>query len=340
MKRALFALLLLASLAACDRRGEQSAQFLVFGTLVDVQLRDTNAATAARAFQELQQRFQTMHRDWHAWEPGSLADINSAFASGAKAEAPPDLRVLIQRSQELEKASLGYFNPACGALVRMWGFHTSDYPVKGPPPTRDRIQAWLQWAPSTADIHIDGRTVSSSNRAVQLDFGGIAKGMAVDIALQVLAAHGVDNAMVNAGGDLRARGRPDRPWRVGIQAPEGRVLAALEIGGDEAVFTSGVSQRYLEYDGGRYPHVLNPLTGYPVQGLWSATVIASEGVVADAAATALLAAGRDSWREVAQSMGIGQALVIDDFGRAFATPAMAARLQWPNGQPEHLSIVP
>lgn len=328
MRRALIPILLVAALTACRQPVEQAAQFYVFGTLVDVQLRGTDPVTADGAFRDLQQRFQAMHQDWHAWEPGALADINAAFAAGMTAEATPDLLTLINRSQQLEQSSLGHFNPACGALVRMWGFHTSEYPVKGPPPRDERIQTWLEWSPSTADIRIDGQTVASGNRAVQLDFGGIAKGLAVDIALDVLAGHGIREAMVNAGGDLRARGSQEMPWRVGINDPAGGVLAALEIGGDEAVFTSGVSQRYREYEGGRFPHVLNPLTGYPVQGLWSVTVITREGVVADAAATALLAAGPNEWRAVARSMGVEQALVIDESGRAYATSAIAARLEW------------
>ena len=252
---------------------------------------------------------------------------------GESGAADPGLIDLLRRSQELEAASQGYFNPAIGGLISMWGFHTSHFPVHTPPPDQARIQAWLEAAPTTADISIRDGRLYSENPAVQLDFGAIAKGYAVDVAIRVLAEHGVTHAIVNAGGDLRARGRPDSVWRVGISDPDKGVLAALEVAGDEAVFTSGTSQRFMSHEGKRYPHVLSPKTGHAVQGLQSATVIAPEGVVADAAATALLVAGPEHWREVADSMGIAQALVIDEQGAVHVTAAMDARLEWaPNAE--------
>ena len=337
MKSPAPALLILACLlaaAACKPHPQvYQAQFFVFGTVLDVSIQGVDKSVANRAFRELQQDFQAMHRDWHVWQPGLLTTVNEAFADSRTAPADPAIVAMIRRSQEMERASGGRFNPAIGALVGLWGFHTSDYPIEGPPPSREAIEALVEQRPSSLDIRIDGVNLSSSNPAVQLDFGGIAKGYAVDRACAKLRSLGIEDAVVNAGGDLRAIGdHGDRPWRIGIRDPGGGgVIGSLQTGPDEAIFTSGNYERYREDATERYPHILDPRTGWPVGGLSSATVIAPEGVLADAAATALVVAGPGDWAEVARSLGLGQVLLVDDAGTVFMTPAMSKRVELREG---------
>jgi thiamine biosynthesis lipoprotein len=323
-----FPILFFMICSACSQQVEQRAEFFVFGTLVEVVVRNADPDSATQAFAVLQQRFQLMHRDWHAWEAGALAEINTAFATGQQAAVTEDIRYLILQSQQLEAQSEGRFNAALGGLIGLWGFHTSDYPVTSPPPDDADIQDFLKAAPSANDIIFSGELVSSTNPSVQLDFGAIAKGYAVDIALEILAQHGITNALVNAGGDLRASGGTKvNPWKVGIRNPGGGVIGGIEIVGDEAVFTSGVDQRYLEQSGLRYPHILDPYSGHAVKGVASVTVIADRGYFADAAATALIVAGVDSWQELAVDMGLKEVLLIDDQGEIFMTPEMRDRLK-------------
>ncbi len=326
-------LLLCLGLSACQRSPEvHQAEFFVFGTVLDVSVQGVDRAAAGHAFAELQRDFQTMHRDWHAWEPGMLTRVNEAFAAGKPATATADIVEMIRRSQQLEALSGGRFNPAIGALIGLWGFHTSDYPIVGPPPPAEAIGRLVGQNPSTADIEVDGLTLNSRNPTVQLDFGGIAKGYAVDLACARLNALGIDNAIVNAGGDLRAMGNHgDRPWRVAIRDPQGGIVGTLETGTDEAVFTSGNYERFRQHGEARYPHILDPRSGWPVQALSSVTVIASEGLLADAAATALTVAGPDEWTEVAQALGLEQVLLVDAAGRVFLTPAMAQRVTLAEG---------
>jgi thiamine biosynthesis lipoprotein len=333
MKSPALALLILAcllSLTACQHSAQlYQAQFFVFGTTLDVSIQGVDPSVANRAFGQLQRDFQAMHRDWHAWEPGRLTQINEAFAAGRTAVADADIVEMVRRSQEIETASGGRFNPAIGALIGLWGFHTSDYPIEGPPPSSEAIEALVDKHPSTLDIHIDGLDLSSSNPAVQLDFGGIAKGYAIDRACARLESMGIRNMVVNAGGDLRAIGdHGDRPWRIGIREPGGGgVIGTLEAGRDEAIFTSGNYERYREDATKRYPHILDPRTGWPVSGLSSVTVIAREGMLADAAATALVVAGRDDWAGVARALGLDEVLLVDEGGTAYMTPAMSERVE-------------
>ena len=181
-------------------------------------------------------------------------------------------------------------------------------------------------APSTFDIEVVDGAIHSSNPAVQLDFGGIAKGYAVDQIVAVLARRGIDQCMVNAGGDLRATGAsPISPWRVGINGPDG-ILGGIVIENGAAVFTSGTSERYLEQQDQRYPHILDPRSGQPVSGLMSVTVVSDEGWFADAAATALMVAGPDEWQQVAADLDLESVLVIEDDGDVLATEGIRSRL--------------
>ena len=301
----------------------------VFGTIVEVKLWGASEEQANRAFTELQQMFQGMHQNWHAWEPGRLVDINHAFANGQPFEADQDIVDMILKSQLIEQRSDGRFNPAIGALIRLWGFHTSEYPIIGPPPDQADIDKVLLHDPSSRDIHINGLQLNSENPFVQLDFGGIAKGFAVDLAIRRLRELGITNAIVNAGGDLRAvRHHGDRPWRVAVRNPGGGILGAVEINDDESLFTSGNYERFRQDQQERYPHILDPRSGWPVEDVASVTVISGEGMVADAAATALVVAGLAGWPAVAVALDLKEVLVVDESGMVYLTPEMEQRIEF------------
>lgn len=335
---AVLAFVCLFLLVACQRDDEQSAELFVFGTIVEVKLWGASQQEASDAFAELQRMFQGMHRDWHAWEPGRLTIINKAFEQGKTATADKDIVEMIRRSQALEDQTSGRFNPAIGGLIRLWGFHTSDYPIMGPPPTQTEISTLLDQRPSSHDIQIEGLELSSDNSAVQLDFGGIAKGYAVDLAITRLRDLGISNAIVNAGGDLRAMGNHgDRPWRVAVRKPGGGSIGYIEVDGDEAIFTSGNYERFRQGETERYPHILDPGTGWPTMDIASVTVIAVEGLTADAAATALIVAGLDDWPAVARALDLNQVAVVDEAGTVYLTPAMEQRIHFP-GETEKVIV--
>lgn len=189
------------------------------------------------------------------------------------------------------------------------------------------------------DILLEGDILTSTNPAVQLDFGAFAKGYAIDLAIRRLRGFGIENAIVNAGGDLRAIGsKAGQPWRVGVRHPQGGgVLASIEVRGDESVFTSGNYERYREHEGVRYQHILDPRTGMPVEGVTSVTVIHDNGAEADAAATALVVAGPDDWHRVARRLGIKYVMLVDDGGTVYVNPAMRDRLRF-QSTPRHLVV--
>jgi len=321
------------ALVSCSQKSDrQHAEFFIFGTILEVTTWGAESDLAQGAFTRLQESFQEMHSEWHPWEPGLLVEINRGFAAGLPVMGSPAIVEMTRLSQLIEKKSDGRFNPAIGGLIKLWGFHTSEYPIEGPPPAGLLIEELVSQHPSSLDIEIDGRMMTSSNPAVQLDFGGIAKGYAIDIACDMLRSDGVENAIVNAGGDLRVYGtHGDRPWRIAVRDPKGGIIGSIQSTGDEAIFTSGNYERFRQDNEKRYPHILDPRTGWPVKDLASVTVITSEGWLADASATAITVAGLDDWIDVARSLGLDQVLVVDENGKACLTEKMAARIEFAEG---------
>lgn len=331
--------LLGAALLGCGApTGLHHERIYVFGTLVDVSVWGVTEQEGRRAVADLDRTFQTQHVEWHAWKPGALTELNAAIARGEPARATPHLVHLIEISKRLSAQSDDLFNPALGHLIRAWGFHGDELP-SGPPPARSEIEAWLAKRPRMEDVSVEGEWVRSTNPAVMLDFGAIAKGYAVDLAIERLRALGIRNALVNAGGGMTAMGRHgDRPWHVGVRHPQGKgVLAALELHDGESVHTSGNYERYSEHEGIRYGHIIDPRTGYPGREIVSATVIHGDGAVADAAATALVLAGRADWQRIAAQMGVELAMLVDEEGTVHMPPAMAARVRF-TGEPPPVQL--
>lgn len=163
-----------------------------------------------------------------------------------------------------------------------------------------------------------------------MDLGGIAKGYASDRLADIFAQYGVDSALVSLGGNVYARGtKPGgAAWSVAVQHPEQDGYAAMLSLSDAFAVTSGGYQRYFSGpDGTVYQHILDPKTGWPVQGdLLSVTIVADNGTMADAYSTALYVMGReaaqDFWR---QNGGFDMVLITKD-GQVLYTPGLADRL--------------
>jgi thiamine biosynthesis lipoprotein len=316
-------------LAACSQNSaSRQHQLTVFGTVVDITIHDADSDAAYKAITSITNKFEAMHYDWHAWKPGVLVTLNQAIARNKTFVVTSETASVINKAKMLARQSDDLFNPAIGQLIALWGFHADTRP-SGPPPDIGTIRALVRLQPRMSDLVINGNKISSSNPAVQLDFGGFAKGVAVDRAIEILMQHGINNAIVNAGGDLRAIGRHgDRLWRVGIRHPgSDGIVAAIETEGDESVFTSGNYERYREHMDRRYAHIIDPRDGMPIEHVTSATVIHGDGATADAAATALVVAGPKHWHRIAKQMGIKYAMLIDEQGNIYANPAMLKRLK-------------
>jgi thiamine biosynthesis lipoprotein len=309
---------------------DQRQTLLVFGTLLEIQAYTDQSKQFHQAVQSLDKTFQKMHQQWHAWKgQGELIQLNRAIAQGEKIEVSPQLAAMPRRAKDYAEKSDHLFNPAIGQLIGLWGFH-SDEPPGGAPPESTQIEALRALIPKMSDVAIEGEQISSSNPAVALDLGAFAKGYALNLAIDELQRFGIGDAIVNAGGDLCVSGKHGaRPWVIGIRHPLGEgVIASVNVSDGECVLTSGNYERYREYEGVRYAHIIDPRSGYPVAHVASATVISQDGGLADAAATALSVAGPDQWEQIATQMGLTQVMLVDEKGVVYLTPKMVSRLKF------------
>lgn len=308
------------------------ARHFLFGSPVEVRIRQVDDVAAAAALDEVMAGLAQIHRRWNAWKPGDLSRLNAAFREGRALRVAPALRAMIHAAARLERDSFGFFNPGIGGAVAAWGFH-DDVMRPGALPDVRAFAAWRDAAPSLAQIEMRGDMLASRNPRLQLDFGAYAKGVAIDRALDQLQARGIDAALVDLGGNLAAMSRAAAPgWQIGIRDPQGDgLVASLTTDAREAVVTSGSYERFRVLDGRRVTHILDPGTLQPASGLVSVTVLHRSAAHADAAATALLVAGPQRWRQVAERMGVARVLVIDAQLRGQVTAAMDQRLRFSSG---------
>ena len=319
------------TLAGCSQPAPViQQQAYVFGTLVEISVFDDLGSRAQPAIASVLARFDTLHRQLHAWQPSELSQLNTSLAAGRSATVTPELAVMLSDAQTLSTDSGALFNPAIGRLIALWGFHSDALP--GQVPDASAIEQLIRQSPSMADLTIQQQHVSSRNPSVQLDLGGYAKGYALDEAVRILKFHGIRNALVNIGGNVIAIGQHgDRPWRVGIQHPrQPGTLATLDLHDGEAIGTSGDYQRFFETAGKRYSHLIDPRTGYPAATMQSVTILVAgkhAGTQSDALSKPLFIDGPARLDQRAEKLGIRYYLAVDATGHLLSSPAMKARLR-------------
>ena len=288
--------------------------------------------------------FDRLHRTYHAWQESELTALNRAIAAGKPYEATPEMAALVGEAQELGRQGDYLFDPGIGRLIGLWGFQADEFKAELPP--QSDIKAWLAAKPSIADIRISGTTIRSTNRMVALDFGGYLKGVALDRAAAILRQQGIDNALINIGGNIMALGSKEgRKWKVGIQHPrQPGPLATIELADGEAIGTSGDYQRFFEVDGKRYPHLLDPRSGYPADHTQAVTIVIpagpKAGTLSDAASKPIFVAGNPTWRDMARKMNVDQVLRVDSAGHIQVTQALRNKLDFIGQAPPDMEVLP
>lgn len=344
--RAWWNVVLSVLLAGCaEAPAPVSEQLLVWGTEARIDIVGKPPTPARQAVAAVAASWRRLEREWHPWQPGALVRINAALRRGERVAAPASVIALVERSRPLVEATRGLFDPAVGELVALWGFHTGDYPILGPPPDDATLDAWLGERPGLHELQVDGELLSvPPGSRVQLDFGAVGEGAALDIAREVLHAHGVRDALLTLGGEMLALGEAGgRPWRVAIRDPFAAgdaPLAELALHDGEGLFVSGGYARYRETPGGgRWPHVLDPRTARPAQGTVMVAVVAGDPVLADAAATALMIAGPEGFADLLDRLDLHCAMLLGEDGALRITGALQRRLDW-RRQPLPATVLP
>lgn len=323
--------LALCLLTSCERGGPATRETLhVFGGITEIEIRGSDPAVAEAAIAEASARLSLREREWHAWKPSDLTRINAAFRIGQSAQAPASIIDLVRRSQKFAVASDGLFDPAVGGLVELWGFHTSDFPVRTPAPTLDQVNTWVRAHPRILEVRIEGDRLLSANPAVQLDFDAIAEGAAAAEILTIFRKRGIQHALISLGGDVAALGDGDgRPWQVGMRDPYGGALGSVQLGDNESFFISGNYNKFRNTSAGsRWGHILDPRSGMPARGSAATAVLTDDPLLADAASTALMAAGPAGFERLVKQMKLGCALMVTEENELLITRGMRTRMSF------------
>lgn len=224
-----------------------------------------------------------------------------------------DLTAVLSAALDLAERSGGAFDPTVGTLSRLWNF-TAEKPDVPPPEEVREALTHVDYR----NLCLDGTALTLADPAAQLDLGAAAKGYIADRLRDYLVKAGVENAIIDLGGNLLCiGGRPDgKPFQIAVQQPfSGTGEAAVVLGvRDLSVVTSGVYQRCFEQDGQLYHHILDPRTGYPAEtGLLSVTVLAPSSLEADLLSTACFLLGLEEGMTLAESReGVGAIFITED----------------------------
>ena len=328
--RALACLILLSLLTGgCERRQHLVQQHLLeFGTLIEITLIAPDLRKAQSLLERIERQLAQQRKSWHAWEDSDLTRFNAALARGETVRIPPSLAPLIEMSRDYFDQTDGLFNPALGKLIAARGFH-------GDVADETLAAGILRDLPDMRDLVIRDGLARSSNPNLRLDFGGIAKGYAVGLVGRLLDANGIENYIVNAGGDMLISGnRLGRPWRIGIQNPFAPgTIAGLELEGRHSLFTSGNYQRQYRRGGALKHHIIDPRSGDSSRGQSAATVLLRDPTRADVAATAFMIDGARRPAELAAALAVSDFLVVSERREILLSEAMSEKIQlkvnWP-----------
>ena len=284
------ALALVATLQAAPSDSSQlvAREAWVMGTRLGVVVEAASASEAGKATENVIREVERLERILSTWDPHSEVHAINTGEVGRPISPGAELAFLLAEAERYSRISGGAFDARIGALVDAWDLRGAGV-VPG-------VGALLGARKATGprSISVDERTgiVTRHMAAAWIDTGGFGKGAALRAAANRLDSASVDRALINLGGQLWAHGRSDKPWSVYVAHPRQRQrpVARLDVHG-VSVATSGASERFIEIDGVRWGHILDPRTGHPSPAWGSVTVVSADPLEADALATALYVMG-------------------------------------------------
>src|SRR3989339_845241 len=289
-----------------DRGGKESISDIklikqtrmIMGTFAEVSIYSSDEKTAGKAIEGALDEMERMDRIMSNYKNDS--ELSKVNKKAAKAPVPcnEELLDVMEQSQYYSELSGGAFDITVSPIVALWGFFSE----KGHVPPDKEIEKLLP-AVSYKNIVINKSndtkkpaTIFLKNTQTQIDLGAIGKGYAVDKALENIKKCGIDNGCINLGGNIYVLGTPPgkNAWKIGVQHPRdgNEILGYLELK-NEATATSGDYERFFEFNGKRYSHIINPRTGRPVSGVLATTIIAPTGTKVDALSTIVFVLGHE-----------------------------------------------
>ncbi|MEG1482308.1 FAD:protein FMN transferase [Clostridium sp.] len=244
---------------------------------------------------------------------------NNAGIKGVKLS--DDSFNIVKKGLEYSKLSNGGYDLTIGPLVKLWSIGLPEAKV---PNKNEIIDAIKKIDYKNVNINEDTKEVFLTEKGMMIDLGSIAKGYAADEIVKLLKENGVKEAIVDLGGNIYALGlkEGDKEWKVGIQDPftdRGNVVGSVKVS-NKSVVTTGIYERFIEKDGVKYHHILNPKDGYPYKTeLAGVSIIADESVDADGLSTLVFTKGLDEGIKFIESLDGVDAVFITENRNVYTT---------------------
>lgn len=308
--------LLICLLVACpgDIAREQFVT-PIMGTDLTLLIEGSDSARIKSAAQAVQAEVERLNNLFSTWiDTSALAMLNRKAGEGWT-EAAPEILSVLRVALEYSAASHGAFDITAGPLVRLWGFFARV--ERRPPNPEDIARTLTRIGSEKLDIDFANGRIRFDIPGMEIDLGAIAKGYAVDRARDVLRSKGIGAALVNLGGNISFFGLPKGrdSWSIAVRDPRSRegLLGTLNLGNNFAyrgIASSGQYERFFEYEGRRYGHIIDPRSGYPVEGILGTTIIAPDATRADALSTTTFVLGPDHAVEFVRELEDVLAIIV------------------------------
>ncbi|MDD2763328.1 MAG: FAD:protein FMN transferase [Opitutaceae bacterium] len=291
--------------------------FPALGTTCEVQYATPGGSAQAAAFERAAVAWvQAFETKYSRFRSDSLVSRINRAAGHAWIEVDPEMEQLLQLCDTLHFMTQGVLDPTALPLIQLWNWKTAAPRV----PSTEEIAAARRLVGWTKVQRTPGR-IFLPEPGMALDFGGFGKEYAVDIVAQIALDHGIANALVDFGHDLRALGTPPgRPaWHIGLEDPQhpGTPWASVALSGSRGIASSGDYIRCFKIDGRRYGHIVDPRTGWPVaNGCMQATIIAGTCLQAGILSTTAFVLGVPQGVDFVQSCPGAEGLLLTEKIRA------------------------
>jgi thiamine biosynthesis lipoprotein len=299
---------------------------IVMGTTLEMTIEAAGEEAAADVFSSVEREMKRIEGQMSEWLEGSpLSEVNRA-AGVRPVKVPGELSGVISAAIKVSELSGGAFDITWASMRGLWDFRPGHERLPSPEEVKKRLVVV-----DYRDVVLDASasTVFLKRKGMAIGLGAIAKGYAVDKAMETALASGVTNAIIKAGGDIRVQGAGkagEAGWEVGIQDPRdrGRLMARLTLA-NASISTSGDYERFFVKDGRLYHHIMDPKTGYPATGSRSVTVIGPDTMTTDALSTAIFVLGPEKGMELARKLPGIEVLIVDSMGVVTASGGMDLR---------------
>jgi thiamine biosynthesis lipoprotein len=298
---------LLAFQLSCQQYREYTYDKFIVGSSCDIRFYSQQDSIANIILLEIDNELVRLDSLLNRFSEASLV---SELNKTSRVRAPEDIIQLVLLSDSLSCITGGLFDISVAPLLETWGFYEHEFRN---PDTADIRTATQLVDYKKIKIKKDSIIIMSN---MKIDFGGIAQGYAADRVADILKKHNIKSALINIGGEIVLIGRsPEkRPWRIGIKNPRGEGIIETVETKNSALSTSGDYEKFFLIKNKKYPHIINPKTGYPALGFASVTVFAKNAAYADAIATAVAIMGPEMGLKFLDSLGINGIIYYEENG--------------------------